>query len=77
MQILFKRHGQSRLFKKYDSIDELNAEIKKGHNEKFPGNNQFYYDTLTDEFNILNARLSVLNCQEQLEVSGCLSAKHA
>jgi len=76
MHILFKRHGQNRLFKRYDSIEELNEEITKGHNEKFPGNNQFHFDTITGEFIILNTRLSVLSCQEQLDLSGCLEHKH-
>ncbi|WP_207423652.1 hypothetical protein [Desertivirga brevis] len=72
MHILFKRHGQKRLFKRYESVEALNEEIKLGHNEKFPGNNQFHYDVITNEINILNNRLNELDCREQLDVSGCL-----
>lgn len=67
MYILFKRHGQRRFFKRYESLSDLNVEINKGHNEKFKGNNQFYYNIETREIQILNPRLSVLNCEECLE----------
>jgi len=72
MHILFKRHGQHRLFKRYESVEDLNDEIKRGHNEKFPGNNQFYYDSITNEINVLNNRLNALDCREQLDTSRCL-----
>lgn len=72
MHILFKRHGKNRLFKRYQSLEELNEEIKRGHNEKFPGNNQFYYDSITNEISVLNNRLNVIDCREQLDTSGCL-----
>lgn len=66
MYILFKRHGNKRFFKRYKTFEELNTEIYRGHNESFPGNNQFFYDTQTREFTILNGRLSKLACEEYL-----------
>ncbi|WP_207426730.1 hypothetical protein [Pedobacter sp. SYSU D00535] len=66
MFILFKRHGKRRNFKKFTSFNELYEEIARGHNEKFPGNNQFYYDCNTSDIEILNRRLSVVECQEYL-----------
>lgn len=69
MYILFKRHGNKRFFKRFNSIEELTSEIGLGHNEKFPGNNQFYYNTDTREIEILNSRLSIFTCQEYLETS--------
>ncbi|WP_423149463.1 hypothetical protein [Rubrolithibacter danxiaensis] len=73
MYILFKRYGKSRLFKKYSSIEELNEEIIKGHNEKFPGNNQFHYNTDNKDLKILNTRLTTELCLEQLALSKCLA----
>ena len=67
MYILFKRHGIKRFFKRYDSFDELDQEINKGHNEKFQGNNQFYYNLETKEVVILNNRLSIYDCESYLE----------
>ena len=52
MYILFKRHGRKRFFKRYKSFEELNVEIQKGHNERFMGNNQFYYNTDTRHIEI-------------------------
>jgi hypothetical protein len=69
MYILFKRHGHKRYFKKYSSLESLNEEIRRGHNEGFPGNNQFYYNTETREIEILNSRLSIFTCEEYLESS--------
>lgn len=69
MYILFKRHGQKRNFKRYQSLDELHKEIRLGHNDKFKGNNQFYYHSETKHIEILNSRLTILNCQEYLESS--------
>ena len=66
MYILFKRHGADHLFRNYQSKDELQAEVAKGHNEKFLGNNQFCYDTHTKEFEILNPRLTLSICQQRL-----------
>ncbi|HEX8378143.1 MAG TPA: hypothetical protein VF602_10005 [Pedobacter sp.] len=69
MYILYKRHGRKRNFKRYNSLEELNAEINRGHNERFPGNNQFYYNMETKEISILNSRISIYTCQEYLEFS--------
>ncbi|MBC8052136.1 MAG: hypothetical protein H7Y13_03655 [Sphingobacteriaceae bacterium] len=69
MYILFKRHGNKRFFKRYNSLEELKNEIRRGHNEQFPGNNQFYYNVKEREIEILNSRLSVFNCEEYLESS--------
>ena len=75
MYILFKRHGSKRYFKKYSNQNDLNQEIMRGHNEDFPGNNQFYYDTETKEIEILNSRLSAMNCEEYLESSNVLPSE--
>lgn len=72
MYILFRRHGQKRYFKRYEHLQELYAEIEKGHNDKFPGNNQFYYHTETKDIEILNSRLSVYNCAEYLEYANII-----
>jgi hypothetical protein len=66
MYILFKRHGNKRFFKRYNTFEELEAEISRGHNESFPGNKQFYFDTQAREITILNNRLSKLACEEYL-----------
>jgi hypothetical protein len=55
----------------------MNAEIARGHNENFPGNNQFYYHTETKEIRILNSRLTVFNCEEYLESSNIISPEFA
>jgi len=75
MYILFKRNGARRLFKKYAQLEEMNAEINLGHNEKFPGNNQFHYDMQNKVVHILNPRLSMSDCQEQLLASACVEAE--
>ncbi len=75
MYILYKRHGRKRNFKRYNSLEELNAEIKLGHNERFTGNNQFYYNTETKEITILNPRLSIYICYEYLEFSNVVPAE--
>ena len=75
MYILFKRHGNKRFFKRYTSIEELNNEIKRGHNESFPGNNQFYYSTEAKQIEILNSRLSIFNCEEYLESANILQSE--
>lgn len=66
MHILFKRYGNKRNFKRYDSLEELFQEIRLGHNENFRGNNQFYYNTETKTIEILNSRMSIFSCQEYL-----------
>lgn len=73
MYILFKRHGQKRNFKRYSSLEALHKEIGLGHNEHFEGNNQFYYHTEKNHIEILNSRLTILNCQEYLEASNLIS----
>lgn len=73
MYILFKRHGYKRFFKRYSTFEELQNEIMKGHNEKFMGNNQFYYNTETKHIEILNNRLTFYNCIEYLESSNIVS----
>lgn len=75
MYILFKRHGNKRYFKRYNSFEELNNEIRRGHNERFPGNNQFYYNTETKDIEVLNSRLSLFNCEEYLESSNIVPAE--
>ncbi|HEY0055890.1 MAG TPA: hypothetical protein VGB63_11075 [Pedobacter sp.] len=75
MYILYKRYGRKRNFKRYNSLEELYTEINKGHNERFQGNNQFYYNTETKEITILNNRLSIYNCQEYLEFSNVVPAE--
>lgn len=75
MYILFKRHGSKRYYKRYTSFEELNTEIKKGHNEKFPGNNQFYYNTENKEIEVLNSRLTMLNCEEYLESASIVQSE--
>lgn len=75
MYILFKRHGNKRFFKRYKSFEELNEEVRKGHNEQFPGNNQFYYNTEAKEIEILNSRLSIFNCEEYLESSNIIQSE--
>jgi hypothetical protein len=75
MFILFKRHGNKRLFKRYNALEELNQEVMKGHNERFPGNNQFYYNLETREIEILNSRLSIFACEEYLESSNIVPAQ--
>lgn len=67
MYILFKRYGASHLFKSYFSREELDAEILKGHNDRFFGNNQFWYDTTVESFEILNRRIDLTICKERLE----------
>jgi len=67
MYILFKRHGANHLFRNYQSKDELQLEVAKGHNEKFLGNNQFYYDTNSKDIEILNQRLTLAICQQRLD----------
>ena len=69
MFILFKRYGKSRHFKKYDSFERLQEEINKGHNEKFPGNTQFFYNTDSKTIEIVNRRLSMSDCLDYLSGS--------
>ncbi|WP_256012798.1 hypothetical protein [Desertivirga xinjiangensis] len=66
MFILFKRHGKNRHFKKYYSYEAMDEEITKGHNEAFPGNNQFWYNSETKCIDIINKRLSPVDCQDDL-----------
>ena len=75
MYILYKRHGRKRNFKRYNSLEELHTEINRGHNERFPGNNQFYYNIETKEISILNSRISIYTCQEYLEFSNVVPAE--
>lgn len=75
MYILFKRYGSKRIFKRYNSFEELQLEIKRGHNENFRGNNQFYYNTENKEIEILNSRMTIYNCQEYLESSNILTSE--
>ena len=75
MYILFKRYGNKRIFKRYNSLDDLQQEIKLGHNENFRGNNQFYYNTETKEIEILNNRMTIYNCQEYLESSNIITSE--
>ena len=75
MYILFKRHGRKRFFKRYKSFEDLNVEIQKCNNERFMGNNHFYYNTDTRHIEILNNRLSFFNCMEYLESSNIVPAE--
>ncbi len=76
MYILYKRHGRKRNFKRYNSLEELHNEMNSGHNDRFPGNNQFYYNTEKKEITILNNRLNIFNCQEYLEFSNVVPAEY-
>ena len=69
MYILFKHYGLNRFYKRFNTVEELRAEISKGFNPDFPGNCQFHFDTETKHIEILNKRLSIDDCNEELSVS--------
>jgi hypothetical protein len=69
MYILFKHYGLNRFYKRFNTVEELREEIGKGFNPKFPGNCQFHFDTESKDIVILNKRLSLDACQEELTIS--------